>query len=167
MINWRYKLDVQIKMIEAEVKIIGLDERLQDSIQEYCRQEGWDEWMIRGTFDYLVMQWEVFVKKVLSGKYCGLDDYLYDLGFREYLEKLIDFAGGDTPSRIKSRMYKLDAELKSVLQVSSVGSIWGAEFADKKYSRDKHWYYFMLPIYRAEEWEKQVRDIRYKRNTDS
>lgn len=163
-INWRYKLDVQIKMIEAEVRIIGLDEKLENSIQEYCRQEGWDEWIIRGTFDYLVTKWEVFVKKVISGKYYGREDYLFDLGFREYLEKLIEFAGSDTPFRIKNRMHQLDAELKSMLQASSIGSIWGAEFTNQSYSRDKHWYYFMFPIYRAEEWEKQVCAIRGKGN---
>lgn len=167
LINWRYKPDVQIKMIDAEVKIIGLDEKLENSIQEYCRQEGWDEWIIRGTFDYLVMKWEVFVKKVISGKYCGREDYLYELGFREYLEKLIEFASSDAPLEIKDRMHQLDAELKSVLQVSSVGSIWGAEFTNQRYSKDKHWYYFMLPTYRADEWEKQVRAIRYNGKSDS
>ncbi|MBD2122460.1 hypothetical protein [Trichocoleus sp. FACHB-262] len=159
-INWRYKLAVQSKMIEAGIRIISLDEQLEDPVREYCRQEGRDEEMIRRTFDYLIERWEIFVKKVLSGTYRGRDDYLYDLGFRSYLEQLIEFAGDMTPSSIKKQMYQLDSELKTILQPSSVGSIWGAEFTNELYSREKHWYYFMLPTYTAEVWEREVRAIR-------
>ncbi|MEP0868871.1 hypothetical protein NDA01_03545 [Trichocoleus desertorum AS-A10] len=159
-INWRYGLAVQSKMIEAGVRIISLNEKLEDPLREYCRQAGWSEETIRGTFDYLIERWEVFVKKVISGTYRGRDDYLYDLGFKEYLEQLIEFAGDAALSGIKERTYQLDVELKSMLQPSSVGSIWGAEFTNKTYSREKHWYYFMLPTYTAEAWEKEVRAIR-------
>ncbi|OWY63936.1 hypothetical protein B7486_50135 [cyanobacterium TDX16] len=159
-INWHYRLDVQSKMIEAGVRIISLDEELEDSVREYCRQAEWSENIIRGTFDYLIEQWEVFVKKVVSGTYRGHDDYLYDLGFREYLEQLIELAGDAVPCGTKERMYQLDVELQSMLKPSSVGSIWGAEFTNEVYSREKHWYYFMLPTYTAETWEKEVRAIR-------
>jgi hypothetical protein len=162
VINWRYRLDLQNRMIEAGVKIISLDEKLEDPVREYCRQVGWSEHITRGTFDYLIEQWEVFVKKVVSGTYQGRDDYLYDLGFRDYLEQLIEFAGDAISSGIRERMYQLDIELQSVLQPFSLGSIWGAEFTNEVYSREKHWYYFMLPTYTAETWEKEVRAIRRK-----
>jgi hypothetical protein len=162
VINWRYWLDVQSRMIEAGVRIISLDEKLEDPVREYCRQVGWSEHITHGTFDYLIEQWEVFVKKVVSGTYRGRNDYLYDLGFREYLEQLIEFAGDAVPSGIRERMYQLDIELQSVLQPFSLVSIWGAEFSNEVYSREKHWYYFMLPTYTAETWEKEVRAIRGK-----
>jgi hypothetical protein len=159
-VNWRYSLDVQSKMIEAEVRIISLDEKLEDPVRDYCRQAGWGEGIIHGTFDYLIERWEVFVQTVVSGTYRGRNDYLHDLGFREYLEQLIEVASDAAPSGTKERMYQLDIELKSVLQPSSVGSIWGAEFTNEVYSREKHWYYFMLPTYTAKVWEKEVRTIR-------
>ena len=162
-INWRYRLAIQSKMFEAGIRIISLDERLEDPIREYCRQAGWNEEIIRGTFNYLIEQWESFVKKVTSGIYRGRDDYLYDLGFRNYLEQLIEFAGDATPLGLKEQMDQLDVELKTTLQPSSIGSIWGAEFTNETYSREKHWYYFMLPTYAAEAWEREVRAIREKR----
>lgn len=159
-INWRYRLDVQSKMVQAGVRIILLDEELEDSVREYCRQTAWSEDIIRGTFDYLIKRWEIFVKKVVSGTYQGRNDYLYDLGFREYLEQLIEFSDDATLLGIKEQIYQLDIELKTILQPSSVGSIWGAEFTNETYSREKHWYYFMLPTYTAEAWEREVRAIR-------
>lgn len=162
-INRHYRLAVQSRMIEAGIRIISLDEQFEDPIRDYCRQTGWDEEMIRGTFDYLLEQWEIFVKKVVSGTYWGRNDYLYDLGFRDYLERLIDFAGDAVPSGIRERMYQLDVKLQSVLEPFSMGSIWGAEFSNEVYSREKHWYYFMVPTYTSEAWEEEVRDIRRKR----
>jgi hypothetical protein len=111
-INWRYRLAVQSKMLEAGTRIISLDERLEDPVREYCRQAGWNEEIIRGTFDYLIKAWGSFVKRVTSGMYRGRDDYLYDLGFRSYLEQLIEFAGDATPFGIKEQMDQLDVGLK-------------------------------------------------------
>jgi hypothetical protein len=159
-IKWRYRSAVQSKMLEAGIRTISLDERVEDPAREYCRQAGWNEETIRGTFDYLIEQWKSFVKKVTSGIYQGRDDYLYDLGFRSCLEQLIEFAGDATPWGLKEQMDQLDVELKTILQPASVGSIWGAEFTNETYSREKHWYYFMLPIYTAEAWEREVRAIR-------
>jgi hypothetical protein len=160
LINHFYQAQVKDKMLQAGARVIPLNEDLGDPIRDYLRREGFLDWVVYRTFDYLIDKWEFFVNKVVSGKYRGRNDYLHDLGTRENLEELIDFADTTVPFGIQEHMYKLDFKLKTILQPSSIGSIWMAEFTNDKYSSEKHWYYFMLPVYMAEEWENEVVRVR-------
>lgn len=164
LIYWRTD-EVKDKMLSAKVRVIPLDEKLADPIRDYCRHQGWSIQTICGTFDKLISRWESLVKAVVRGTYVGLDDYLNDLMHREHLEELIDFAGDATPISIRERMLQLDVEMKSVLRPSLVGSIWAAEWTNEKYSREKHWYYFMVPVYVGELWEEYVRQDRKPRKS--
>ena len=107
-------------MLQHGARVIPLEEDLGDPVRDYLRREGFSDSIIYRTFDYLIEKWESFVNEIVSGKYCGRDYYLNDLGTRECLEELIDFA---VPFSIQENMYNLNYKLKTVLQLSPIGSI--------------------------------------------
>ena len=158
-IHWRYLDAVKKEMFNAGVRIIALDEKLEDPIREYCRRKKYSNMVIYGTFDYLLKGWEITVNSIVSGKYhSSFDEYLNDMDGRYILEELIEVADNTLPAGIKEQMWKLDCDIRKSSQPSSV-CIWGTENSLKYgYSPQKHWYYFMLPKLTAEKWERKIRE---------
>jgi hypothetical protein len=160
LIKYNFESQVIDNMLQSGVKIISLEDSLDDRIRDYCRREFFSPNVVYGTFYYLIERWKIFVSNVISGNDDGRDYYMCDLGIREVLGELLEFFTDAVPIEINECLCILDLQLKCVLQPSSIGSIWVAEFTNEKYSRTKHWYYFMLPVDRAKKWEDEIIAIR-------
>ena len=159
MIPGRYLEAVKKEMLNAGVRIIALDEKLEDIVREYCRRKGFGHLVIYGTFDYLLKGWETTVSSIVSGKFpLSLDEYRNDMDGRKILSELIEVADNALPAGIEEQMWQLDCDIRKSLQPSSV-CIWGTENSLKYgYSPHKHWYYFMIPKLNAEKWEQKIRE---------
>ena len=144
-------------MLSAGVRIIALDEKLEDVVREYCRRREFGHPIVYGTFDCLLKGWERTVNSIVSGKFhFSFDEYLNNMDGRKILEELIEVANNTLPAEIKEQMWQLDCKIRKSLQRSSV-CIWGTKNSLKYgYSSQKHWYYFMLPRLTAEKWEPKI-----------
>jgi hypothetical protein len=85
-------------------------------IQNYLRENGYPEHIVRDGRDGLVRRWREFVEQVEKGYTLGLEDYRNDLDIRAILELAV--AGTDDPNAAEIQL--LDDRLKHMLIATSV-----------------------------------------------
>lgn len=133
-------------MLVAGVKFISLQEKLDDPIREYCRQRGYSSAIVSGGVEYLIDKWERVVSSVEQGRWLGRDSYLNDMDGRRILGEIIELTGHISES-IVVRTKNADERIRTKL-VRLDECVQGKDIRLKrKYTFEKHWYYFCLPIY--------------------
>jgi len=85
-------------------------------IQNYLRDNGYPEHIVRDGLDGLLRRWREFVGQVEKGYTLGLEDYRNDLDVRAILE----LAGAGSDDASAAEIQQLDDRLKKILIASSV-----------------------------------------------
>ena len=85
-------------------------------VQNYLRDNGYPEHVVRDGRAGLLRQWREFVEQVEKGYPLGLEDYRNDLDVRAILELAV--AGTDGPNA--AEILALDDRLKKMLTATSV-----------------------------------------------
>ena len=83
------------------------------NVEEYLRENGYPEHVVRDGRDGLVRRWREFIEQVERGYSLGLEDYRNDLDVRGILR----LAGGEDPA-----IAQLDERLRKLL--TGAGRVW-------------------------------------------
>jgi len=89
-------------------------------IQNYLRDNGYPEHIVRGGRDGLVTQWREFVDQVEKGYPLGLEDYRNDLDVRAILELANAGIPDASAPKVQAEVLALDERLKKMLIATNV-----------------------------------------------
>ena len=144
------------KMLASNVKIISLDDKLDDPMRDFIRRQGWAPHILRNGLDYLILRWGKIVSNVVDGKPQYYYDYLNDMDTRRILGEILDRFPNEIKSEDVQRVQDLDANIRKVL-VPTKSCIWGENTAQKRnYTADIHWYYYHYPPVIDNSWDGEL-----------
>jgi hypothetical protein len=129
------------------------------AVQDYLRQRGCAEHVVRGGLAGLLERWERVVDEVAAGYSLGLDDYLNDMDGRELIEAVLQLAAAREREEAVTRLAAADEKLQGLV-AAAPGCLWGAAAAKEHgWTPERRWWYFTSPRRPGAQLERDLREV--------
>jgi hypothetical protein len=116
------------------------------SLEEFLRQEGAPDQVVRGGLEVLMTGWERTVLAVEAGYAGDYEDYLGDLDGRQLLAQALERVTRGHAAEVAERLEALDARMRAAT-TPVARCLWGMIVADEEgWSPEDNWWYYARPI---------------------
>lgn len=121
------------------------------NLEDFLREEGAPDVVVRGGLDVLMAGWERTVAALEAGYAGDYEDYLGDLDGRQLLAQALERVTREQADSVAERLQQLDARMRAVT-TPVARCLWGMIVADEEgWSPEDNWWYFMKPVLGAPE----------------
>ncbi len=120
------------------------------SLEDFLREEGAPDAVVRGGLEVLLAGWERAVAAIEAGYGGDYEDYLSDLDGRQLLAQALERVTRAQAAAITARLVELDRRVRAATTPIE-RCLWGNIVADEEgWSPEDNWWYFARPIHGPE-----------------
>jgi len=120
------------------------------NLEEFLREEGAPDAVVRGGLEVLLAGWERTVAAVEEGYGGDYEDYLGDLDGRQLLAQALERVTREQAAHFSAQLADLDRRLRAVTTPVE-RCLWGNIVADEEgWSPEDNWWYFVRPLHGPE-----------------
>ncbi|HMU61662.1 MAG TPA: hypothetical protein PKA66_07760 [Gemmatimonadales bacterium] len=116
------------------------------NLEQFLREEGAPDTVVRGGLEVLLAGWERTVAAVEGGYGGDYEDFLGDLDGRQLLAQALERVTREQAAHFTARLAELDGRFRAVT-TPVARCLWGNIVADEEgWSPDDNWWYFVRPL---------------------
>lgn len=116
------------------------------NLEQFLREEGAPDTVVRGGLEVLLAGWERTVAAVEGGYGGDYEDFLGDLDGRQLLAQALERVTREQAAHFAARLAELDGRFRAAT-TPVARCLWGNIVADEEgWSPDDNWWYFVRPL---------------------
>lgn len=116
------------------------------NLEEFLREEGAPDAVVRGGLDVLLAGWERTVAAVEAGYAGDYEDFLGDLDGRQLLAQALERVTREQAGAVMAPLRDLDRRMRAAT-APVARCLWGNIVADEEgWSPEDNWWYFVRPL---------------------